>query len=663
MKYIFAFVFLSFMLASAHASGSGTVTASVYVICPGKIAFSPSSAFSYLKPFNITLNYTVAPTSNCIIPNVTGNFTLVNKVNQSIAYIKAIKLYNISSPLKNEISFGTNSIANGTYYAEIDLKEYTYPIRNSSTIFLFNPANIIAKASVYPSSASPATPISLVISLFNNGELASNTIRLNISVAGPQSFSLYKNESPLSPGSGENVTFTFSNLTATGAYNVVVKARYSTTLQKQVLSNTSTATASFSIYSPTPTPIPTPTPTPVPTPTSVPKPIVPLPTVGIISAPLLSSSIQGTPSISQISLINNGNATETVSISVPKIYSSIVSVSASSFAIKPNENIAVQLSFTPNLTMAPGTYVIPLNVTATIQNRSTTAKEYVSFTVYSQSSPSKDILNQVLLSNNTNIANGVLQIRNPTNSTIFNLRIATMIPKIVASNLSQISAYGLANNITESNGYYVINWLVPYLPKGGSAYAYYTISKPRNQNLLTNIQNIMTVPTTYAPSTQLKVVEINVPTFYANSTGSISMEELYTGTSLQQVSALLIAPPGISVSPSMYIVNASPNTVLTQEFKIKVSSPGTLMLNLYLSTQGFNTTYTIPLVVLPMPTTTTIPQVVVPSKPSYLPGYIAAIILLLIILIFLGSRRSRGPRYSEERVSSLKEIKEMIKRE
>ncbi len=352
-----------------------------------------------------------------------------------------------------------------------------------------------------------------------------------------------------------------------------------------------------------------------------------------------------------------------ISINVPKIYSNIISFSASSFAIKPNENIAVQLSFTPNLTIAPGTYVIPLNITATIQNRSTTVKEYLSFTVYSRSSPSKYILNQVLLSNNTNIANGVLQIHNPTNSTIFNLRVATMIPKIVASNISQISAYGLANNITESDGYYVINWLVPYLPKDGSIYAYYTISKPHNQNLLTNIQNTMTVPTTYVPSTQLKVVEINVPTFYANTTGSISMEELYTGTSVQQVSALLIAPPGIGVSPSMYILNASPNTLLTQEFKIKVSSPGTLMLSLYLSTQGFNTTYTIPIVVLPIPTTTTIPPAVVPSKPSYLPGYIAAIILLLIILIFLGSRRRRGPKYSEERLSSLKEIKEMVKRE
>ncbi|MGC8662459.1 MAG: hypothetical protein ACP5RT_01590 [Candidatus Micrarchaeia archaeon] len=658
MKKIALVLLISFLLVDVYASQNGTVTASVYVVCPGNIIFSSNTNFAYLRPLNITLNYTISPTSNCVIPILVGNFSLVNKFNQSMVYKKSITLYNISSPIIKKISFGTNNIPNSTYYAELNFYEYSYPIHNYSPLFLLNPANIIMQVRASPNSAPAATQIYLITSLFNNGELASSNITININVSGPQSFNIYKVEPPSTPSAGENIIFTISNLSDAGSYNVTVNAYYNTTLQNQTVRNISIAKTNFSIY-----PIASSsTPSPIPSPIPVPKPITTLPSIGLVSAPLLISSVQGTSSISQISLINNGNATENVSISVPKIYSSIVSLSATSFAIKPNENLAVQLFFTSNSTLAPGTYIIPLNITASIQNRSSTTKEFLSFTVYSQSNPGKNILNQVLLANNTNLANGILQIHNPTNSTIFNLRISTIIPKLIASNISQISTYGLANNITESQSYYTINWLVSYLPKGGSAYAYYTISKPRNQNLLTNIQSIMTIPT-YTQLAQLKVVEMNIPTFYSNSTGKISIEELYTGTSIQPVSILLIAPPGINISPSMYIVNASPNSILSQDFKIKASSPGTLMMSLYLSTQGFNTTYTIPIVVLPIPTNTTIPQAVVPSKPSYLPGYIAAIILLLAILMFLGSRRRREPRYSEERVSSLKGIKEMIKRE
>jgi len=661
----FAIIFIFFAFFSLVFAATSSVTASVTVVCPGKVSINVLPA--YMKFLNISLNYSLEQTANCIIPNATGTFSIINKLNSASVFSKRVVFYNVSSIERQSLSISSNALANTTYYAVLNLTELSYKIQGTSSTFeLVNPAIITTNVSAFPSTASPSTPILIKIGLHNKGSLASSNIIINTSISGPQQIKLIYTASPLAPGGAENISYTITNLTSAGLYNVNVYSSYNTILGHEILNSTSHASTSFTISTPAPPPSPSPTPAPTPTPSPipVPKPVTPIPGISLVSAPLIVSSSVGSSSLSQLSLINTANTTELVNITVAKPYSSLVQLSASSFYIKPNENIAVQLAFIANSTLKPGVYTIPINISASIKNKTRSITEYMQFYAYSKQTSS--IASQIVLANNTNIANGILKIANPTNKTLFNVRVSTMLPKGLVSNISDITAYGLINNITESNGYYIINWLVPYLPSGSSTYAYYTILKPQNQVMLANIQNLMEVPSYVKPSSTLRIININVPTFYVNQSNKIIVSELYTGTTTQSVMIQLLAQPGIVVKPGLVIVNASPNEVLTQAFNVTSSSAGTMMLSLYLAMQGYNATYSIPALVLAPITTTTIPQAIQP-KPIAISSYYLEILLIFVILIVLVlallARRRNMPKYSEEKLGELKELREMIKRE
>lgn len=657
-------VFSIFMLAliSPVFANTSTVTAGLEVVCPGKISISTAPA--YMKFLNISINYSLQQTANCIIPNATGPFKIISKSNSTAVFSKNVAFYNVSSIATKSLSISSNSLANTTYYAELSLAELSYKMQAFSNAFeLVNPANITTSVSASPGTASPSTPILIKVTLYNKGSLASSNIIIDTSISGPQPLNFKYISSPLAPGQGENISYIITNLTSPGLYNVNVYSSYSTTLGHEMLNSTSHAATSFTISSPPP-PSPTPTPTPTPLPKQVTKPITTTPSIGITTAPLITSGSQGTIQLSQLGLENTANTTEIVNISVPKQYSSMLSVSANSISVKPGTSISVQLAFSSNSTTSAGTYTIPITLSASINNKTTSTTEYMMFSVYSKSN--NVLTNQVLLANNTNTASGIVKIANPGNTTMSNVHVITMLPELIAKNTSYISAYGLSNNITVSNGYYVINWYIPYIPAGQSTYAYYTVSKPQNQALLANIQNIMEVPSAIKPSSLLKVIDINTPTFYSNSTNVISVEELYTGTSSQQVVVQLLAPPGVSINPNFITVNATPNQAMIQKFYVTMGSfTGTEMLNLYISTIGFNATYALPAVVLPLPTTTITTTIAAVKRQAIPSTYYAATatILIIIILLFLGMKYAKRPKYNADRVSELKQIRETIKRE
>jgi len=649
----FAIIFIFFAFFSLVFAATSSVTASVTVVCPGKASINVLPA--YMKFLNISLNYSLEQTANCIIPNATGTFMIINKANSTEVFSKSVAFYNVSSIERQSLSISSNALANTTYYAMLNLTELGYKIQNISNQFgLFNPANITTNVSAYvnPINPYPYSPVLINIGLHNKGELTSSEIKIALRISGPQPLSLTFAASPLAPGASEVVRYTITNIGQAGSYAVSIYSSYNTTLGKEILNGSSTATSSFYI---------------VPPPTAVPAPpahISVVPGVSLVSAPLIVSSSVGTISLSQLSLINTANTTELVNITVAKPYSSLLQLSASSFYIKPNENIAVQLAFIANSTLKPGVYTIPINISASIKNKTRSITEYMQFYAYSKQNSS--IASQIVLANNTNIANGILKIANPTNKTLFNVRVSTMLPRGLVSNISDITAYGLINNITESNGYYIINWFVPYLPSGSSTYAYYTILKPQNQFMLANIENLMEVPSYVKPASTLRIININVPTFYVNQSNKIIVSELYTGTAMQSVMIQLLAQPGIVVRPGLIILNASPNEVLTQVFNVTSPSAGTMLLSLYLAMQGYNATYSIPALVLAPITTTTIPQAIQP-KPLAISSYYLEILLIFVILIVLIiallAGRRHMPKYSEERLSSLKELREMIKRE
>jgi hypothetical protein len=666
------FIILSiFMLAliSPVFANNSTVTAGLNVICPGIVIINANA--SYMKYTNMSISYKLYTTSQCSMPSINGTIRIISKSNSTAVFSRKITAYNITNAtphVASKISIPTSGIASSNYYAALAFYEPGYSITNNSNLFeISNPANIvITNLAAAPSSVPIGSQVVLSMNLSNLGQLTSSAIKVSIAVKGPQNSSIQYIANPLSTYQSEKITMTISNYAAAGTYYVYATASYNTTMYNTTLQGVSnTASTSFSVYSTSPpTPTPSPSPTPTPLPKQVTKPITTTPSIGITTAPLIISGLQGTIQLSQLGLENTANTTEIVNISVPKQYSGMLHISANSIALKAGASISVQLAFSSNSTTSTGTYTIPINLSASINNKTTSTTEYMMFPVYSKSN--SRITNQILLANNTNTASGIVKIANPGNTTMSNVHVITMLPELIAKNASYISAYGLSNNITVANGYYVINWYIPYIPAGQSTYAYYTVSKPQNQALLANIQNIMEVPSAIKPSSVLKVIDINTPTFYSNSTNVISVEELYTGTSSQQVIVQLLAPPGVSINPNFITVNATPNQAMIQKFYVSIGSfTGTEMLNLYISTPGFNITYTLPAIVLPLPTTTLTTTIAAVQRQAIPATYYVATatILIIIILLLFGMKYAKKPRYNVDKASELKQIRETIKRE
>ena len=136
--------------------------------------------------------------------------------------------------------------------------------------------------------------------------------------------------------------------------------------------------------------------------------------------------------------------------------------------------------------------------------------------------------------------------------------------------------------------------------KGQEVYAYYTITNlSKSIEFPMHIQNLLTQPSTLKPSNLLRIVNFSLPTLYTNSTANMSADVLYTGTTEQPVYFYLTAPPGITVNNATQSVNATPNLLISKRFGIVTKgTTGTIILTLYVNTQGTNITYSLPLVVL-----------------------------------------------------------------
>ena len=215
--------------------------------------------------------------------------------------------------------------------------------------------------------------------------------------------------------------------------------------------------------------------------------------------------------------------------------------------------------------------------------------------------------------------------------------------------------------------YIMIKWLVPYLPAGRTITLSYTITNPMNVGLLPLIQNLLVVQSTPAPIGMLRVVSMQTPTFYTNSTNRITVGVLYTGTSEQKVEFILSTTSGATIINPVQFVNATPNQLLQEAFVVRSENvTGTEMFDLSIATSNATVSYTVPVIVLEKPSaaviSTTIPQTAISGaiilKYSSLALGIA--VLVIIVIIVRGARKK--PRYEAERAKELIRIREQIKR-
>ena len=654
-----AFTFLLFLaIPESTASLPANVTASVTVTCPFSVFVNASPA--YMRYGNITMHYTLKSITDCFIQNMPGSFEILNQTGNIILQKSLVANYTNLTPRTYNLSLKATSLANGTYYAYVEFANMYTHASNTSKFELLNPANIVITRFYGSGSIVPLnSPFYLFANMTNTGQLTSNSITLNISIVGPVSYTGTYTLAKLMPHAYENVSIYIPNVTTQhGNFVAYAVAYYSTKAPSTNITEYNVSNRmNFSFYVLKGKPI-----------KSIPIPITPTPSVSLASAPLLISTPAGTPVISQLSFSDAANVPEAVNVSISKDFASIVRLSASTLELLPGQLLTAQVVFSPSANTTPSTYVVPINVTATIANKTTSTTEFTTLVV-SKPTSSTELSTQTLLVNNTNQASGTIAIKAPANSSLSNFTVEARIPASAVSSISDIYAYGLPNSLTEQDGYYVIEYHVTYLPKGQVTYAYYTLNRP-NQAFLRLTQNLLLMPTRLVPTQELRILSISTPTLYTNSTTNVTVSALYTGATAEQIYFMLTSPPGVTVSPSSVIENASTNQLLIAQFKLKSGSvSGTYLLELYSGFSGYNSTYAIPLIVLPKPVSATTSTIAYKSVSVAVPAYVAYALLTAIVLILTVvaiaevKRRRPKPQYNEEVVEHLARIREQIKRE
>ncbi|MEM4067234.1 MAG: hypothetical protein QXV17_10305 [Candidatus Micrarchaeaceae archaeon] len=645
------------IIASANGASStvaSNVTGSVSVVCPFNVTLNMAPGYALLG--NITANYTMKTIAPCNLTSATGYFNISNA--GKIVYSKQINYGRITNkPSLNSISINTSILTNATYSALLSFVAINYKNSSQRNFEMFRPENLTMRAFSSSGSTNQYAGEGFFASIENIGNFASQNATLVITITGPANYTLDYAVQALAPGqfSNKSISVGGTNTSIPGYYTATAKVYYFVNGIEKVSNMLS---ASYGVFSPSPKPVPKPT-------------VTPIPQFSLTSFPYFVTTTQGTTQSSYIGIGDTTNAQEQILVNVPAEYSQFISLSTNSIMLSPggSASISIILSAPKGLL---GSFTIPLNITAKIANSTYSTIDYIAYIISQYNTTSSIANEQVTLTNATKNAQGTIEIRNPTNRNLTNAVFETTLPEFVTSSVDNLKVYGMPNNVSIVNGLYTIKWFISSLPKGQSAYAYYSIANVSDPVLLTRFQNVLTVPSVPKPSSILKLLSISSPTFYTNSTASINVNLLYTGTTPQQVFFAVTAPYGISVPNPSFYINATPNEFITEIIPITTTSAtGTFMVNIFASTAGANITSSLPILVLPalqkpvitiQPTT--VPAISLPpiSAPTILIFSFITAIILGTAIVYMARRVHNKPRYDSERLAHALRIRERIKR-
>ncbi len=673
--------FLILLVLQNVSFSASTVTANVTVTCPFNVILNTNS--TYIKYSNIEFNYTGSSLAQCNIGNLSGYINVSAYGNFSVQYQKKISISNVNKTFSGNIIINSSYLKNGTEIAALSLNNFNAYNTSKKEFILESPANItITNFSESASTLNPGSTFSFTIDVSNNGQLASNSVVLNMSITGAyNSISLYT-EPALAPGSNETITIIEpSNFTSKyGNYNVTLVAYTNTSGYSFIKSISKKKFLGYSII-PLSNQIPNGKSAPRVNITSINESIVPIPQLVLSDVPLYLSIQNDSPLVTQIGFLNTANVSENITLSTQSNFNNIIKFSSNNIYLNKGSFLSVQLVFIPQLNMSPGTYLIPINITTHVLGGSTSNQhEFITLNIYKKINNVPSILNQITLSNNTKNASGTITILAPSNTSLANVILVTKIPLSLVKNESQIYAYGAQNNITIVGGFYDINWHIDYVTKGSRVYLYYNIEDPKNQLLLQNFQNVYESESIQKNKNTLNLIKINTPTFYTNSTNVISLTSLYTGTSITNVTFSLSDYNNAQILDPIQVVNVSPNELINTNFHIKINSTtGTEIFNLLIMGNGINYSTSIPTIVvqklnanaisnqfnLTKTNSTILLQHQINSFYANFDIYLIAVgfLLLIVILIVMISKSKSKAKYDSQRSYELKRIKDQIKRE
>lgn len=652
----------------SYASHISTVQANVTVGCPFAVTENVLSAYPIYG--NASLNYSIITTYSCSISSMVGNFYIIDPSNGSILYNRQLIANDITkSPIVNYISFNTLNLENKTYYAKINYSKmgmYNFSEKQFSMLY---PANIVINSVSYESSILQNSQVPFTIFLQNKGQYASGKIDVNISISGPTHTTYNYSIVGLSPRQYENLSISTNASSIPGIYSVNVTVSYkpentaANILKSDHFSYSVTALQS-SGNSPSGPVASSPPP-------AYPQ-ITPIPSLDVSSVPLYVSLLTGSSTVSSITIKNTANATESISISVPEQFSNIFSLSATNLTLQSMQSISVEIFENASSNLQNGQRVIPIQIEASTDGITTKQMEYVGFSTYSNYTVNPLEMNQMNMVNNTNIASDILGIRYPQNQNLSNITIQTIIPEALIDNISQIQSYGIASSMHVVKNAYVINWYPSKLSVGAETYGYYVINKPKNQELLSQIQNVVISTSQASTEGTFRLINQKVPIFYTNTPNTVQIDLLYTGSVPKSLSIVLSGQASLKIMNSTQYVNATPNELIIKNFNILPGSEsGTSMLNLYVFAQDANLTTSFPILVLSNVTSTnnTVQESQLDQIPKSIGGYpfeVMLIIIMIAVIIFILvlkiSHKFSMSYYDNQRAYKLKNIKININR-
>ena len=335
------------------------------------------------------------------------------------------------------ISF-LNATSNATASATT-VSNSTVLVSNSVTLV---PQNLTLTNLSIPSNLSVYSPLGILFNVTNTGTLATGNITARISIYGNANYSDTVSLAALSPGQSQLVLLYLNNATQVeGSYAVYVDLGYyvNKTFEKEseAVSGYKVVNLNLAYIQPQQQGVST------------------IQNLELTSVPLFAYLSSKSSFLSQLSLLYNGSLPVTASIVYPSTFSSMLSFSARSLYIAHGQSLGTSILFTPPTQNYETTYIIPVNISVLQTGEPKTGvTRYMQFSVFNYTNSSASVSQQAVLYNNSQSAQGTIQVDSPKNYSLYNTKVELFLPRSAARYVSQISAFGSPTQITGSGSGY-----------------------------------------------------------------------------------------------------------------------------------------------------------------------------------------------------------------
>jgi hypothetical protein len=678
-RYVLTFSMVMLCALSAYSSAASTqviVNASVYVNCVFGITLTPSESI-FVQPSNMVVNYSVKTLTPCNIPSLTGNFVIIDSLSRQVYYTTPITINGISQvPVTG--SFSVNSLLSDISTDDATMLLISKNFSNSTTaqFQVISGADIfINSVYVTPSTVTQGSQITLMTNASNLGNLASSNMILNILISGPGGFS-YTGNYPiksLSPVQSEVVSTSIGGVSPNvGTYVLQENISYQTSFTENSVTTTSNLISNnvTTVYT-------------VPSSggggggskiTNGQPPVVT--NIGVLQfeeMPLFSSVLIGNSTLAAIGFHNSGISPIWVNITLPNLPYGKLGISANSIFMLPNQTGLAQMLFTSGSIENDSSYIIPINFSVTqVGQRPTFGQFYTGLRLRSNQVLAPVYLRSTSLTNYSKNVETTLTVYNPTSNIIYNTQVSTIVPFSEVTGSDKITQSGAVHNITTQDSEYVLKWRIAELQAHATTIVSYTIVDVSDPQYF---YDPVTSLTTISPTnvTNIRVFDINIPTFYVNTPENITISSIYTGINQSNITFTLAPPLGVVVNNQVQRSKVFPNTALKTQFNIgPITTSGTSIFQLTITGPFPNLTYSLPVVVLqnrsvvvPSPSNTVVAQV--STIQAYERGAIAFVVLAVIVVGLIVSyviyRKINTPKYDESRAERMQRIRQRIKRQ